>query len=174
MRRAYNHHGGGLHHGGGHERPRRAYEDDGIGRIKMSIPLFSSKDNPDDYLEWEMRVDQIFDGQRYTEAKKVRAASIEFTGYALIWWNQLCRAGGRPESWNQMKSIMKRRFVPEHFTRTLYTRLQQLRQGNSSVEEYYKEMEILLIRTGVEEQEEATMARFMYGLNQRYEIMSIW
>ena len=164
VRRAYNHHGGGLHHGGGHERPRRAYEDDGIGRIKISIPSFSGKDNPDDYLEWEMRVDQIFDGQRYTEEKKVRAASIEFTGYALIWWNQLCRAGGRPESWNQMKSIMKRRFVSEHFTRTLYTRLQQLRQGNSSVEEYYKEMEILSTRTGVEEQEEATMARFMHGL----------
>ena len=73
-----------------------------------------------------------------------------------------------------MKSIMKRRFIPDHFTKTLYTHLQQLRHGNSSVEEYYKEMEILLIRTGVEEQEEATMARFMYGLNQRYEIMSIW
>ena len=66
-----------------------------------------------------------------------------------------------------MKSIMKRRFVPEHFTRTLYTRLQQLRRGNSSVEEYYKEMEILLIRTGVEEQEEATMARFMHGLKSK-------
>ena len=100
VRRAYNHHGGGLHHGGGHERPRRAYEDDGIGRIKISIPSFSGKDNPDDYLEWEMRMDQIFYGQRYTEEKKVRVASIEFTGYALIWWNQLCRVGGRPESWN--------------------------------------------------------------------------
>mgnify|MGYP005829714787 CR=1 FL=1 len=72
--------------------------------------------------------------------------------------------GGRPESWNQMKSVMKRRFVLEHFTRTLYTRLRQLRQGNSSVEEYYKEMEILSTRTGVEEQEEATMARFVHGL----------
>ena len=121
-----------------------------------------------------MRVDQIFDGQRYTEAKKVRAASIEFTGYALIWWNQLCRAGGRPESWNQMKSIMKRRFVPEHFTRTLYTCLQQLRQGKSSVEEYYKEMEILLIRTGIEEQEEATMARFMHGLKSEVRDRVIW
>ena len=107
---------------------------------------------------------RFFDGQWYTEEKKVRAASIEFTGYALIWWNHLCRTGGRLESCNHMKSIMKRRFVPEHFTRTLYTCLQQLRQGNSSVEEYYKEMEILLIRTGVEEPEEATMARFMHGL----------
>ena len=105
-----------------------------------------------------MRADQIFDGQRYTEEKKVRVASIEFTGYALIWWNQLCHAGGRPESWKQMKSIMKRRFVPEHFTRTLYTRLQQLRQGNSSVEEYYKEMEKAMIRANVYEDEEQTIA----------------
>ncbi|PNT71568.1 hypothetical protein BRADI_2g31573v3 [Brachypodium distachyon] len=38
--------------------------------------------------------------------------------------------------------------------------------GNSSVDEYYKEMEILMIRTGVNEIEEATMARFFNGLNE--------
>ena len=85
--------------GRGDGRAHRDHEDDGIGKFKLAIPSFNGKTGPDDYLEWEMRVDQIFDSHRYTEEKKVRYASIEFTGYALIWWNQLCRAGSHPETW---------------------------------------------------------------------------
>ena len=34
-----------------------------------------------------MRVNQIFDGHNYSEEKKVRVASMEFTEYALVWWD---------------------------------------------------------------------------------------
>ena len=44
--------------------------------------------------------------------------------------------------------------------------MQGLTQGNRSVEDYYKEMEIVMIRANVEEDREATMARFLNGLNQ--------
>ncbi|KAL6348520.1 hypothetical protein AAG906_013140 [Vitis piasezkii] len=44
--------------------------------------------------------------------------------------------------------------------------LKSLTQGNRSVEDYYKEMEIAMIRANVEEDREATMARFLVGLNQ--------
>src|SRR5437868_15551908 len=110
------------------------------------MPSFSGLGEPEDYLEWEIRCDQIFDSHNYSEEKKVRVASIEFTGYALTWWNNLCRAGGRPHTWQYMKEIMHRRFVPEHFIRSLYTRLQQLVQGDSSVDAYHKEMELFMIR----------------------------
>jgi hypothetical protein len=43
--------------------------------------------------------------------------------------------------------------------------LQRLSQGNLSVDEYYKEMELLMIRTETAEATEATMARFFNGLN---------
>jgi hypothetical protein len=33
------------------------------------------------------------------------------------------------------------------------------------VDEYYKEMEVAMIRANVEEDREATMARFFHGLN---------
>jgi hypothetical protein len=48
----------------------------------------------------------------------------------------------------------------------VYQKLQSLTQGNQSVEDYYKEMEITIIRADVEEDREATMARFLNGLNQ--------
>lgn len=35
------------------------------------------------------------------------------------------------------------------YTRTLHTKLQRLRKGTSTVDEYFKEMEIVMIRTGV-------------------------
>uniref|UniRef100_A0A2N9HAA5 CCHC-type domain-containing protein n=1 Tax=Fagus sylvatica TaxID=28930 RepID=A0A2N9HAA5_FAGSY len=41
-----------------------------------------------------------------------------------------------------------------------------LTQGYRSVDDYYKEMEIALIRANVEEDREATMARFLNGLNR--------
>jgi len=38
-------------------------------------------------------------------------------------------------------------------------------QRNRSVEEYFKEMEVTMIRTGMNEENEATMTRFLNELN---------
>jgi len=38
-------------------------------------------------------------------------------------------------------------------------------QGNKSVEEYQKELEVPMIRANVNEDEEVTMTRFLNGLN---------
>ena len=65
-----------------------------------------------------------------------------------------------------MKKIMMRRFIPSHYYRELHQRLQTLTQGSMSVEEYHKEMEMLMIKANVEEDREATMARFLRGLNK--------
>jgi len=48
---------------------------------------------------------------------------------------------------------------------SLGQKLQSLSQGNLTVEEYYKEMEMALVRANIEEEPEDTMARFMNGLN---------
>jgi hypothetical protein len=64
-----------------------------------------------------------------------------------------------------MKAIMRRRFVPSHYYREFYQKLQSLTQGYKSVDDYYKEMEIAMIRANVVEDREATMARFLNGLN---------
>ena len=46
------------------------------------------------------------------------------------------------ETWEKMKSVMWKRFVPTYYYQELYNKLQNLRQGNHSVEEYYKETEV--------------------------------
>ncbi|KAJ9687533.1 hypothetical protein PVL29_016138 [Vitis rotundifolia] len=59
------------------------------------------------------------------------------------------------ETWEEMKATMRRRF-----------KLQSLTQGYRSVDDYHKEMEIAMIQANVEEDREATMARFLNGLNR--------
>ena len=60
---------------------------------------------------------------------------------------------------------MRACFVPTYYHRDLFKKLQFLKQGTKSVEEYYKEMEIAMIRANVKEDDEQTMARFLNGLN---------
>jgi hypothetical protein len=84
--------------------------------IKLKIPSFQGKNNPETYLEWEKKVDWIFDCHNYSKAKKVKLVVIEFMDYALIWWDQNVisrrRSGDRPvASWEEMKVLMRRRFV---------------------------------------------------------------
>ena len=61
------------------------YEDmDGdLDTIKLKIPNFQGKNDPEAYLEWEKKVDLIFDCHSYSEQKKVKLI-IEFTEYVLI------------------------------------------------------------------------------------------
>jgi len=96
---------------------------------------------------------------------------IEFTEYALIWWDQIVISRRRNgdqhvQTWGGMKVLMRRRFVPNHYYRDLYLKLQGLNQGYKIVDEYHKEMEIAMIRANVVEDREATMARFLNGLNR--------
>ena len=66
-----------------------------------------------------------------------------------------------------MKAIMRKWFVPNFYYRELFEKLQSLHQGSKSVEDYNKEMEIAMIRANVVEVREATIARFLNGLNRK-------
>ena len=64
-----------------------------------------------------------------------------------------------------MKDVMRAHFVPTYYSRDLFKKLQILKQGTKSVEEYYKEIELAMIRANVTENEDKTLARFLNGLN---------
>ena len=100
----------------------------------------------------------------------MKLAVAEFSDYALVWWNKLQRERARNEeplveTWVEMKQIMRKWYVPASYTRDLKFKLQKLSQGSKGIEEYYKEMEVLMIQAKIEEDEEVTMARFLNGLN---------
>ena len=61
---------------------------------------------------------------------------------------------------------MRATFVPSYYSRDLLHNLQQLNQGNKSVEEYYQELQKGMLRCGLVESEDGAIARFMGGLNR--------
>ncbi|PKI59324.1 hypothetical protein CRG98_020279 [Punica granatum] len=145
--------------------------DRNIGSIKMTKPPFQGKNDPDAIIEWERKVELVFDCHNYWEEKKVKLATVKFTDYAIVWWDKFVKEirmnHERPiETWEEMKTVTRRQFVLSYYNRDLHLKLQSLRQGTRSVEDYYKEMKIALIRANIEEDEEATMARFLCGLNR--------
>src|SRR5262249_43238073 len=132
----------------------------------MKIPSFQGKNDPKLYLEGERKAEHVFDCRTYSEEKEVKLAAAEFTGYASIWWDQFVRNrrryGERPiGSWEEMKTVRRKRFIPSHYYRDLCRKLQGLTRGSKSAEDYYEEMEVAMIRAYVDEDQEASMARFV-------------
>ena len=77
------------------------------------------------YLEWERKVDLIFECHDYSEEKKVKLATSEFCDYALTWWVKLVRSRRFYEdepisTWAEMKRVMRKRFVPSTYTHDVY------------------------------------------------------
>ncbi|KAA3480706.1 mutant gag-pol polyprotein [Gossypium australe] len=121
------------------ENKERDRVDDDLKNIKMAIPPFQGKSNPKAYLEWEKKIELVFECYNYSESKKVKLVAIDFSDYTMIWWDQLTTSrrwnGKRPiNTWAKMKA------------------------------DYYKEMEVAM-RADLQEDREVTMARFLAGLN---------
>ena len=98
--------------------------------------------------------------------KKVKIDVTEFTEYALTWWDQVAsnrrRNNDRPvETWEDMKTIMKKQFVLAQYYQELHKHLLRLTQGSKSVEDYHQDMEMIMICLGLEEDEEVIMAQFI-------------
>jgi hypothetical protein len=152
-------------------RGRNQPNEERFGKLKFTMPKFDGGSDPEAYLTWELKVDKIFRLHNYSEQKKMAMAALEFDGYALIWWEQMLNdreesGQGDVRSWAEMKREMRARFVPKHYRRDLFDKLQNLKQGSLSVDEYYKEMEKAMIRANVYEDEEQSIARFMSGLHR--------
>jgi len=73
--------------------------------------------------------------------------------------------GQEIDTWTEMRKVMRKRYVPTSYSRTMRQKLQRLSQGSLTVEEYYKEREMTLMRANIEEETEDTMVHFLSGLN---------
>lgn len=106
---------------------------------------------------------------------RVSLVATRFRGRASAWWQQLkesrSRAGKeRITSWDKLKKFKRKAFLPYNYTRTLYTKLHNLKQGNSTVDEYASEF-FSMARNLLTENEEQRVSRFIGGL--RVSIQSV-
>lgn len=74
--------------------------DGGMNNIKMCIPPFKGMSDLEAYLEWEKRVELIFEYQNYSEEKKVMIAVLELTDYVITWWDKVVTS-----RWRHWRSV---------------------------------------------------------------------
>ncbi|XP_024013240.1 uncharacterized protein LOC112087559 [Eutrema salsugineum] len=140
--------------------------------IKLTTPNFAGKVDLEAYLDWEKRMDHIFDYYNHPGPKRVALVMAQLTDGALTWWDREVSDRKRShlraiDIWVDMKDLMRQRFVPPHFYRDLQRRFRTLKQGTRTVEEYYEEFERLRNRLELNDDEEALMAQFLDGLQER-------
>ena len=46
-------------------------------------------------MEWIQKVEKVFEWYEYSEERKCKVAALEFTDYALLWWENLKMQGRR-------------------------------------------------------------------------------
>lgn len=56
--------------------------------VKLTAPTFPGKIDPTAYLEWEKRMEHLFEYYHYTEPKKIALAVESLTNDALAWWDR--------------------------------------------------------------------------------------
>ncbi|KAG7572627.1 Retrotransposon gag domain [Arabidopsis suecica] len=140
--------------------------------MKLKPPLYAGKVDPEAYIDWEKRMDHIFEVYNYTGPKKVVIVVAQLTDKALARWDRevIERRKNRQrqlDSWGDMKELLRRRFVPPYYQRDLQKCFRKLTQGNKLVEEYYEEFKHLRSRLDTDEEEATLMAHFVDGLQDR-------
>ena len=69
--------------------------------------------------------------------------------------------------WEKMKRKMRAEFLPHNFQRLLYHKLQNLRQGLRTVDDYTTEFYQLLVRNDIQETNDQLVSRYCGGLRQQ-------
>ncbi|XP_071739767.1 uncharacterized protein [Rutidosis leptorrhynchoides] len=150
----------------------RGYRDDPLRTlgIKVKIPEFAGASHPDDFIEWISTVERVFDVKEIPDYLKVKLVAIKLKKHASLWWDHVKkqRATARKskvESWDKMKKLMQRKFLPDNFRQEAFLEYHNLQQRSSSVEEHTHEFEKLRMRCGAKEEDEQLVARFLGTLN---------
>ncbi|XP_022001881.1 uncharacterized protein LOC110899297 [Helianthus annuus] len=119
-------------------------------------------------------MEEVFEYKEVPENKRVALIATRLRGRASAWWQQLKltrnRLGkSRIVTWTKMKKCLRSNFLPHNFQRLMYQRLQNLKQGAKSVDDYTTEFYQLIARNDIQEPEEQLVSRYIGGL--RVQIM---
>lgn len=129
--------------------------------IKVDIPEYDGKLDPDEFVEWLRTVERVFYYKQTTEDNKVKIVALKLRKYASTWWSNTClkreRAGKEKiQTWPKMKAKMKQKFLPTYYIQNSFSQLHSLKQGSGTAEEYSREFEYLLMKCDIPEDDPQT------------------
>ena len=134
------------------------------------LPEFVGGTDPDRYLEWERKIERVFEFKDIEDDMACKLAILKLSGGASLWYEGLKSRRNREgkekiNSWLSLKRKLRKRFVPPNHRLSTYKKIVDLKQQKLSVGEYIDEFEKLSLIGDVEEVEEQKMTRFLKGLN---------
>ncbi|XP_022040589.1 uncharacterized protein LOC110943141 [Helianthus annuus] len=138
--------------------------------MRTSVPEFDGDTlNPENFIDWLAVVEEVFEFKEVPEDKRVPLIATRLRGRASAWWKQLKlsreRMGkSKVTTWRKMKKCMRANFIPHNYQRLMYQRLQNLKQGSKTVEDYTTEFYQLVARNDIQETEDQLVSRYIGGL----------
>ena len=87
-------------------------------RTKAEITFFYGTLKVEEFLDWKIKVDQLFDVIDIPKEKQVKLVAFHLKSVAAVWWDKLVRQRQRQrkrpvQSWKKMKQLMVERFLLE-------------------------------------------------------------
>ena len=154
---------------GNRRQPRRIERAAEVCKVS-ELPEFNGGIDPDKYLEWETKIERIFEFREMDDDQCCKYAILKLGGGASLWFEGLKAKRAREykdkiSSWVSLKRKLRKRYVPINHRLSTYKKIADLKQGKMSVGEYVDEFERLALLGDMEEIEEQRMSRFLRGLN---------
>ncbi|XP_021991808.1 uncharacterized protein LOC110888596 [Helianthus annuus] len=138
--------------------------------IKIEIPEFDGKMQPDEFLDWLHTVERIFDLRDIPDRFKVKLVAIKLRKYASLWWEHVKKkrsqeGRSRVTTWEKMRKLLREKFLPPNYRQEAFLDYHNHSQQSTTVEELIADFDRLRMRCGAEEEEEEqVIARFFGAL----------
>jgi len=88
--------------------------------LRVEIPKFKGKFNPNEFLEWLYTIECVFDYKQVAEDKTVKLIALKLRKYASLWWTNLCAKRVRNQkekirTWEKIKTKLRSWFLPPSY-----------------------------------------------------------
>ena len=88
--------------------------------IKVEISKFEGRAQLDEFIDWLLTVEWIFEHKDVLEHRKVKIVAIKLKKHASIWWEHLKKqraheGKSRIETWEKMKKVLKKKFLLDNY-----------------------------------------------------------
>ena len=138
------------------------------------ITEFSGNLPSDELSDWLAVTEGVLELRDVPSDKRVALVTTKFRGRAAAWWQQLkqtrIRQGkAKINSWEKLKKHTRAAFFPYNYVRTLYQRLQNLKQGARSVDEYTTDFYQLVARNDLADTDDQLVSRYIGGMTLQFQ-----
>ncbi|GJX68055.1 putative CCCH-type zinc finger family protein [Tanacetum coccineum] len=139
--------------------------------MRVDIPVFEGRIQPDEFIELIHTVERVFDYQEFRKDLKVKIVAIKLKKHASVWWEQLKLRRAhenkpRIRTWEKMKRELRKKFLPDGYLQEAFLQLHDFAQRDLSVADYTEEFDHLMLKYDIAEPEEQTIARYLRGLRK--------